>query len=81
MEDSEQKLRELIAKHLKVDVSRIVDEARLVDDLGADSLDTVETVMEIEEKYGVEISDQDALKLVTVGDCINYVKANSKNFC
>lgn len=76
MEYSEQKLRELIAKHLGVDVSKVVDEARMIDDLGADSLDTVELVMEIEETYGIEISDQDALKLITVGDCIKYVKDN-----
>lgn len=76
MEYSEQKLRELIAKRLGIDVSKVVDEARMIDDLGADSLDTVELVMEIEETYGIEISDQDALKLITVGDCIKYVKDN-----
>ena len=79
MEYSEQqKLRELIAKHVGVDVSTVVDEARMIDDLGADSLDTVELVMEIEETYGLEISDQDALKLITVGDCINYVQNKMK---
>jgi len=78
MEGSDQKLRELIAKHLGVDIEKVVDEARMIDDLGADSLDTVELVMEIEEAYGIEISDQDALKLITVGDCIKYVKENSK---
>lgn len=77
MEDSEQKLRALIAKHLDIDVSKIVDDARMIDDLGADSLDTVELIMEIEEKYGLEISDQDALRLVTVGDCIKYVQENA----
>lgn len=78
MENIEQKVRETIAKRLDVDVSKVVDDARIIDDLGADSLDTVELVMEFEEVYGVEISDQDALKLITVGDCVKYVKDNLK---
>lgn len=78
MENIEQKVRETIAKRLDVDISKVVDDARIIDDLGADSLDTVELVMEFEEVYGVEISDQDALKLITVGDCVKYVKDNLK---
>ena len=57
-----------------VDQDEITEEASFVDDLGADSLDTVEMIMEIEDEFGIEIPDEDAEKLVTVGSAIEYVK-------
>ena len=70
----EEKMVEIIAKQLSVDKSKVVPEASFVDDLGADSLDLVELVMAMEEEFGMEIADEDAEKLQTVQDAINYVK-------
>ncbi|NOY65625.1 MAG: acyl carrier protein [Nitrospirae bacterium] len=70
----EEKVKELIAKQLGVDPAQVTPEASFVEDLGADSLDTVELVMAFEETFGVEIPDEDAEKIVKVQDAIDYIK-------
>ena len=68
------KFRGIIADQLGVDTEQVTPEASFVDDLNADSLDLVELIMAFEEEYGMEISDEDAQKLRTVGEAWNYVK-------
>ncbi len=70
----EEKMIDVISKQLSVDKAKVTLEASFVDDLGADSLDLVELVMAMEEEFGMEIADEDAEKLQTVKDAINYVK-------
>ena len=70
----EDKVKKIIAEKLSVDLDEIVPEASFVDDLGADSLDLVELIMSMEEEFDVEISDEDAEKLVTFQDAIDYIK-------
>ncbi|MCX8069046.1 MAG: acyl carrier protein [Thermodesulfovibrionales bacterium] len=70
----EQKVKEIISKQLGVDIGQVTDEASFVEDLGADSLDTVELVMAFEEAFGVEIPDEDAEKIAKVKDAIQYIK-------
>ncbi|MCU0560490.1 MAG: acyl carrier protein [Desulfobacterales bacterium] len=72
-ESIEEKVMKIIAEKLSVDLSEVKPEASFVDDLGADSLDLVELIMSMEEEFGVEISDEDAEKIVTVKDAISYV--------
>ncbi len=74
----EQKVRDIIVQQLGVDAEKVKPEASFVEDLGADSLDTVELVMAFEEEFGVEIPDEDAEKIRTVGDAINYLKEHVK---
>ena len=69
----EQKVREIIVEQLGVEESQVTNEAKFVDDLGADSLDTVELVMALEEAFDLEIPDEDAEKIASVGDAINYI--------
>ena len=72
------KIKEIIVEQLGVDESEVTPEAHFIDDLGADSLDTVELVMALEEEFGIEISDEDAEKIQTVGDVAKYIdKAKS----
>jgi acyl carrier protein len=73
----EDKVKKIIAEKLSVDIEEIVPEASFVDDLGADSLDLVELIMSMEEEFDIDISDEDAEKLVTFKDVIEYIKANS----
>lgn len=75
-----EKITEIIVEQLGVKSEEVVPEASFVDDLGADSLDTVELVMALEEEFGIEIPDEDAEKIQTVGDAIRYIeeKAGSK---
>ena len=70
----EDKVKKIIAEKLSVDISEVVPEASFVDDLGADSLDLVELIMSMEEEFDVDISDEDAEKMVTVKDAFAYIK-------
>ena len=74
---SEEKVREIIVEQLGVSADQVKPEARFIDDLGADSLDTVELIMALEEEFDVEIPDEDAEKMVTVGDALNYLKEHA----
>ncbi len=73
-ETIEKKVKEMIVDSLGIDPEKINNESSFVDDLGADSLDTVELVMAFEEEFDVEIPDEDAEKLTTVGDAISYLE-------
>lgn len=74
MSDAADKVREIIANELGVEMEKVTDEASFVEDLGADSLDTVELVMAFEEEFGVEIPDEDAEQMQTVGDAVRYLQ-------
>jgi acyl carrier protein len=74
----EDKVKDIIVEQLGVDASQVTPEASFVDDLGADSLDTVELVMALEEKFELEIPDDEAEKITTVGEAIEYLKKNAK---
>ena len=71
------KLKKMVADHLGIDETKVVNEANFIDDLGADSLDTVELVMAFEEEFGSEISDSEAEKILTVGDAIKFIESKS----
>jgi len=75
----EEKVKEIIAKQLGVDGEKVTPESSFVDDLGADSLDTVELVMAFEEAFNIEIPDEDAEKIVTVKDAIKYIEDKTGN--
>lgn len=75
MADTADKVKEIIVSKLGVDASQVTPEASFANDLGADSLDTVELVMEFEKAFNIQIPDEDAEKIQTVGDVINYLKA------
>jgi acyl carrier protein len=78
MADIEAKVKEIIINELGVDAEKVTAEASFVEDLGADSLDTVELVMAFEEEFGMEIPDEEAEKLRTVGDAISYIQSNAQ---
>jgi acyl carrier protein len=75
----EEKVKQIIVEQLGVDESEVTPTASFVDDLGADSLDTVELVMAFEEGFGIEIPDEDAEKIRTVADAITYIQKNAKS--
>ncbi|MFH1260047.1 MAG: acyl carrier protein [Elusimicrobiota bacterium] len=75
--DLETRVKEIIVEQLGVDPSEVTPQASFVNDLGADSLDTVELVMALEEEFDVEIPDEDAEKIQNVGQAIEYVKAHN----
>ena len=72
----EDKVKQIIVEQLGVDESELTPTASFIDDLGADSLDTVELVMALEEGFGMEIPDEDAEKITTVKDAINYIESH-----
>ena len=75
----EEKVKDIIAEQLGVKKEEIKPESSFVDDLGADSLDTVEVVMALEEEFGIEIPDEDAEKITTVGEAVKYIDAKEKS--
>ena len=78
VDDVAGKVKKIVADHLGIDDEKVTEEASFIDDLGADSLDTVELVMAFEEEFGSEISDSEAEKILTVGDAIKFIE-NKQN--
>lgn len=78
-EPTDARVREIIINELGVEPEKVTDEASFVEDLGADSLDTVELVMAFEEEFGIDIPDEDAEQMRTVGDAIKYLQKNHSN--
>ena len=78
MSDIEQRVKEIIVNQLNVNEEQITPDASFIDDLGADSLDTVELIMEFEKEFSVTIPDEDAEKIATVGDALSYIEEKSK---
>jgi len=77
MSEIEEKVKGIIIEQLGVDAAQVTESAKFVDDLSADSLDTVELVMALEEEFSIEIPDEDAEKIVSVGDAMKYVKEHA----
>ncbi|MFI5251512.1 MAG: acyl carrier protein [Bacteroidota bacterium] len=80
MADVDSKVKEIIMNKLGVEASQVTPEASFTNDLGADSLDTVELVMEFEKAFNLQIPDEDAEKISTVGDAITYISGKAKQF-
>ena len=78
MNDIEERVKAIIGDKLGVDESEVTTEASFTNDLGADSLDTVELIMELEKEFGLQIPDDQAEKIATVGDAVNYIKSNQE---
>ena len=74
MSDISERVKKIVIEHLGVDEEKVTEEASFIDDLGADSLDTVELVMAFEEEFGSEISDSEAEKILTVGDAVKFIE-------
>ena len=77
MSDISDRVRTIVVEHLGVDGDKVIDGASFIDDLGADSLDTVELVMAFEEEFGSEISDSEAEKILTVGDAVKFIEGKA----
>ena len=78
MSDTAERVKKIVVEHLNVDADKVTDNASFIEDLGADSLNTVELVMAFEEEFGIEIPDDAAESIVTVGDAVKYIdKANA----
>ncbi len=75
MADLEEKVKNIIAKELGVEMEKLTTDASFMEDLGADSLDTVELVMEFEKEFNIDIPDEDAEKMRTVGDALSYLRS------
>lgn len=73
MSDTAERVKKIVVKHLNVDEDKVVESASFIDDLGADSLDTVELVMAFEEEFGIEIPDEAAETILTVGDAVKFI--------
>ena len=78
MSDVAERVKKIVVEHLGVDADKVKAEASFIDDLGADSLDTVELVMAFEEEFGIEIPDEDAEKITRVKEAIEYIESHSK---
>ena len=78
MANIDERVKDLVVEQLGVSQDQVSPQASFIDDLGADSLDTVELVMAFEEEFGIDIPDEDAEKMVTVNDAIKYLEENSK---
>ena len=76
MSDIAERVKKIVAEHLGVDEEKVTETASFIDDLGADSLDTVELVMAFEEEFGIEIPDDAAEKILTVQDAIKFIQEN-----
>lgn len=74
-----EKVRELIAEQLHIDIENVTEDKRIIEDLGADSLDTVEMLMTLEDSFGIVIPDEETANLKTVGDIANYIEASTKS--
>ena len=74
MSEIETEVKQIVVEHLGIDASKVTPEAKFIDDLGADSLDTVELVMAFEEKFGIEIPDDAAETILTVKDAIDFIQ-------
>jgi acyl carrier protein len=77
MASIDERVKQIVAEQLGVDDEKVTNEASFMDDLGADSLDTVELVMALEEEFDIEISDEDAEKIQTVQDAVDYISEHS----
>ena len=73
MSDVAERVKKIVVEHLGIEEDKVADGASFIDDLGADSLDTVELVMAFEEEFGIEIPDEAAEKIVTVSDAVKYI--------
>ena len=78
MASVDERVKNIIVEQLGVEESQVTDSAKFVEDLGADSLDTVELVMALEEEFSIEIPDEDAEKITTVGDAVNYISEHAE---
>ena len=77
MSDIQDQVKKIVVDHLGIDEAKVIPEAKFIDDLGADSLDTVELVMAFEEEFGSEISDSEAEKILTVGDAVKFIEGKA----
>ena len=77
MSDVGERVKAIVVEYLAVDPAKVVDSARFIDDLGVDSLDTVELVMTFEEEFRCQITDDDAAKILTVGDAVKFLEENT----
>ncbi len=78
MSDVAERVKKIVVEHLGVEEDKVKEEASFIDDLGADSLDTVELVMAFEEEFNIEIPDDAAEKIQTVADAVNFIKENAE---
>jgi acyl carrier protein len=78
MASVDERVKNIIVEQLGVEESQVTDTAKFVEDLGADSLDTVELVMALEEEFSIEIPDEDAEKIATVGDAVTYISEHAE---
>ena len=77
MSNVEDQVKKIVVDHLGIEESKVTPESKFIDDLGADSLDTVELVMAFEEEFGSEISDSEAEKILTVGDAVKFIEGKT----